>query len=463
MHAISGNSATGCRLKLRIVVMALLLCAGLATAALVHSPRAHAAGAGPIIHWDSSMIYAGQNNGYPWGPVGEQASVHGAQFLDVAVLSKQINLALIAGDVNNPPGGDSSYEFCKLAGPKISIGSANVDASGNFDYQFTWPSAASSGAYSICAYNTVDGLPAGNVDDGPFTVLSGSAPSVAVSRSTVAAGESITVTGSHWVPPQPVNVYIAACADCDGPIVVHGTAHSSGLHSGTFSITFTIPAAAAPGAYVAGAIANSILDVGPAGARHVTITAAAPTATPQPTATVAQATQTSAAGSGTGNTGSSNDQGGTLFGFSPVVLVAGGISILLLLLALILVIILLARRGAKQTPPSGGAQSGWGGQGPQTGGYPAYGAAPMEPTPSGSGSVQQNWQTLAPGWNDQTPPTVNQYPPQGDETPTRTNMSQFADPALYPPAPPAAYPPPRGDTPTQPGSYNDGPPDPYRS
>ena len=74
--------------------------------------------------------------------------------------------------------------------------------------------------------------------------------------------------------------------------------------------------------------------------------------------------------------------------------------------------------------------------------------------------MKQNWETLAPGWGDQTPPTVARGLPQGDDSPTRPTYSHIPDPA-YPPAPPAMYPPPSGETPTQPGQYGDSPPNPY--
>lgn len=443
----------------RVGLLLVLALVGLVAASALQSPRAQAAGSGPIIHWDSSTIYPGQNNGFPWGPVGEIVTVHGEKFLDAAVLGQPVNLALIAGDVNNPPGGDSSYSFCKLAGPKVAVGQATVDGSGNFDFTFTWPAAAGSGNYSICAYNTLDGLPAGNIDDGPFAVLAASAPSVSVSRSSVGVGEKITVTGKNWVPPQDVNVYIAACVDCDGPVIVAGTAHSGGLNTGTFSITFTIPGNATLGDYVAGANAHSVLDVGPTGGKPVKITAAAPTPTTAPTATVAPTpTSSGNAGAGNGNTDNGNSTGSQ--NTSPLLFVAIGVGLLLLILAILLVV-LLARRGANPASPgaAGGPASGFPSPGPGAGGYPAYGGDPLPS--AGGASVQQNWQTLPPGWGDQTPPTVVQGMPQGDDSPTQVNISHMVDPNLYPPAPPASYPPPGGDTPTQPGIYGDASPKPY--
>lgn len=441
------------RPALSLLMLAALAC--LIATGLPYAPSVHAAGSDPIIHWDSSMIYPGQNSGYPWGPVGEQVTVHGEKFTASGVVGQPIKLQLVAGDVNNPPGGGSSYEFCKLAGPKIPLQQVTVDGSGKFDSNFTWPAAAGSGMFSICAYNTLDGLPVGNIDDGPFTVLSSSAPSVAVSRTTVPAGETVTVTGKNWTPPQDVNVYIAACADCDGPVIVAGTAHSSGLHAGTFSITFTIPSSTPSGDFVAGANAHSVLDVGPSGAKHLTITAATPpTPTSEPTTTQSTAVTRNGAGNGANNSG-----GGTIGGISPLVLILLGVGLLLLLL-LIIIVVLVARRGAKRTPPggTGGRAPGRGGSGPSPDGYAGYG--PGAPQPAG-GSVQQNWSTLAPGWGEQTPPTVTQGSSQRDASATSAGYSQMVDPVAYPPAPPAAYPPASGDTPTQPGHYPDAPPDPY--
>lgn len=442
-------------LLLSALLLALAL-GGAAAIGVVSAPSVRAAGTDPVIHWDSNMIYPGQNNGYPWGPVGELVTVHGEKFTDSAVLGQPIKLALIKGDVNNSPGG-SPYEFCKLAGPKIAVGQTNVDGAGKFDFNFKWPAAAGSGMYSICAYNTLDGFPAGNIDDGPFTVLSSSAPSIAVSRTSVGQGETITVTGKNWTPPQDVNVYIAACVDCDGPIIVSGTAHSSGLHAGTFSIKLTIPSAATPGSYVAGANAHGgVLDVGPAGGKHVTITAAAPTVTAEPSQTVAQATTVVGNGSGNGNA----DDGGILGGVSPLVLIIAGVGLLLLVILAILLVVMLARRGGNKPPASAtnGSAPGWGGSGPPVSGFPGpgYGSA----SPPANGTVQQNWGTLPPGWGDQTPPTVTPGIPQGEDASTRANFSRFPDPA-YPPAPPPAYPAPGGETPTQPRSYSEEPSNPH--
>src|SRR5437764_876496 len=114
----------------RANVLAVILLAVLAAASLHPSAGARAAGNGPIIHWNSSMIYAGQNNGYPWGPVGENAIVNGANFAP----NVQLRLMLVRGDSNNNPAA------CRSSG--VTVGTVTVSRSGTFQQSFTWPVAA---------------------------------------------------------------------------------------------------------------------------------------------------------------------------------------------------------------------------------------------------------------------------------------------------------------------------------
>ena len=107
--------------KPRFALLLLLALAGLAATNMLHSQRAEAAGGDPIIHWDSSMIYPGQNNGYPWGPVGEQVRIHGEKFTAGEVVGQAIKLALLQGDVNNPPGGGSSMSFANSRGRSFRL------------------------------------------------------------------------------------------------------------------------------------------------------------------------------------------------------------------------------------------------------------------------------------------------------------------------------------------------------
>src|SRR5689334_16499230 len=82
--------------------------------------------------WGASMIYAGQNNGNPEGPVGEHALVHGTKFTPGTY-----TLAVVKGDVNTS--GQSPVEFCKLS-QKVAVGgSVTAAGDGTFDAPFDWP------------------------------------------------------------------------------------------------------------------------------------------------------------------------------------------------------------------------------------------------------------------------------------------------------------------------------------
>src|SRR5207249_998190 len=197
------------------------------------------AGNGPIIHWNSSMIYAGQNNGNPWGPVGENASVNGENF----PVNKQLRLVLVAGDSNSSPGA------CKT--PVTTVSSLMTDNTGKFAHNFSWPVSAGqmNKEYSICALLASSGSVVSSRDDGPFTVLAASPPVIALSASSVMVGGTLTITGHSWVPPQPVNINIAGCADCEqGSTEVTSTVvNSTGLNNGSFSVNVTIPASTKTG------------------------------------------------------------------------------------------------------------------------------------------------------------------------------------------------------------------------
>jgi hypothetical protein len=222
--------------------------------------------ANAIIHWDASMIFAGQNNGNPWGPVGENALVHGENFPP----DKQLSVILAPGNSNN------GASVCNSS--VATVGSVTTSGKGTFSLSFTWPSAAGSlnGSYSICSL-----LPSGGVasfrDDGPFTVLSSSAPSISVSPTSLNPGDNVIVSGQNWVPPQQVSVSITGSSP-----LTSTTANSSGLNSGTFSVTITISSNVQPGSYVVSAdTGNNLLH---SGTQNISI-ALAPTPTPTATAT----------------------------------------------------------------------------------------------------------------------------------------------------------------------------------
>ncbi len=365
----------------RGAVSALVMVLAGALALAWAAPLAHAGGGcgttQACIHWSSDMIYAGHNNGNPEGPVGEHASVTGEGFTP----SEHISLRLVQGDVNNPPGGGSAYEFCKLGYPRVDGVATSIiaDSTGHFTANFTWPTAANSGEWSVCAIDTVSGFPAplgaGSIDDGPFSVLSGNAPSLVLSSVTVHPGGSVTVTGHHWLPGQDqIFVYAGPCADCGGTPLATDTVTSNG--SGIFTATLSFSASAKPGKYIVSAhTQNGVLDTFTSGP-HITV-ALAPTPTPMPTATATVApipTATVASGGGSSSAGSSAGISSGLL----ALLLAGGA----LLLALLGLALFLLTRRRPPPPPDGGS-----GPGPRGGFGPT--SYPPSYTPAGSNDVTQ--------------------------------------------------------------------------
>ncbi len=356
-HSLSSTLLGKWRLSLALGLLVILM-----MGSVYQSSAARAAGSGPIIHWNSSMIYAGQNNGNPWGPVGENASVNGQNF----PVNRQLRLILVAGDSNNTP------TACKTS--VVTVSSVTTDNTGQFAQNFSWPVSAGevNKEYSICAVSAGD---ANNVvssrDDGPFTVLSASPPVIALSASSVTAGATLTITGHSWVPPQPVNINIAGCADCEpGNTEVASTViDSMGLNDGSFSVSVTIPASTKTGNYVVNAFTQSGLDanyiVG-SGVQHLAINGATPTATatspatvtPTATATVAATatvtattlpTVTATTVTSNSNTSTNDSSGG---GNGPMLLLFVALGVLLLAIAGVVIFMLLQRSSLGKRPSS---------------------------------------------------------------------------------------------------------------
>lgn len=385
---------------------------------VARGPVARAGGCSPCIHWDSNMIYAGLNNGYPEGPVGENATVHGTGFSP----SQSIGFAVVQGDIN--ASGDPQH-FCNIGSPKVPLpGTATSDGSGAFDYSFAWPAAASSNLWSICAYDSVNSA-IGAADDGPFSVLSSSPVMVSVNKPSFQAGETIPVTGLNWLPggQRPIFVYIGPCVDCGGTPIASATTTSAS--DGSFTVNLTIPASAAPGNYLVSANGyTGLLDVGQTNSIPITVSAPVPTATTAaPTATTAAPTATSTTATGGAHTASGGDNTGLL-----IALIVG-LVVLLAVLAGLLAYLLTRRKGAagpggpqQPTPVPVGAppQAMYG---PPAGAHAPYGIPDYDALP------MPDWQDPNAGWD---PAATTGLP--GDTSP-----GQYADSLseLYPPRPPA--------------------------
>lgn len=340
-------------LFLPVVLLAMM------SLSLLASPTAHAGGSGPIIHWDSSMIYAGQNNGYPWGPVGENTIVHGAGF----TANQNLRLVVSPGDSN------ADANVCQQSVLTIVVATVTSDSAGNFTQNFPWPGAAGhvNQGYSICALLMADNSTVSSRDDGPFTVLTSNPPVITLSASSVAAGNTITVSGQNWVPPQSVSINIAGCAACEpgNTEVKNVSVNSTGLNSGSFSAVITIPASTKPGNYVVDALTPGGLEAFyTTGVKHLTITSApvaatptpspSPTSQPSPTPTTASASPTASptvAGTttsvtnstGTGNNSSNTGGGNTGHGTLIIVLLV----LAMLLFAIAAIVVLMMMRSSK--------------------------------------------------------------------------------------------------------------------
>lgn len=318
-------------------------------------PAALAAGGDPIIHWDSTMIYAGQNNGYPWGPVGENTIVHGANFSS----NQQLRLIVVPGDSNN------NALVCKQTG--VTVATVTTNTSGTFDQNFPWPASANqiNQGYSICSILAAGGKVASSKDDGPFTVLTANPPVIDISSNNVQAGGNVTVTGHNWVPPQQVSINIAGCAACEpgSSEVTNVSTTSTGLNAGSFSVSVAIPASTKPGNYVVDALTSTGLEAFyTTGVQHLTITAApitspptvnpTPTKSPAATATATQAATVTATTTSSGTTDStssgSSDNGGKNNTLFIIVLIA--IALVLFAIAGVIIFIPMLRSRSRAAP-----------------------------------------------------------------------------------------------------------------
>lgn len=426
--------------KARALLLLPVVLLAMFSLSLLTSPTAHAGGSGPIIHWDSSMIYVGQNNGYPWGPVGENTIVHGANF----TANTNLRLVVSPGDSNN------DATVCQQSLLTIVVGTTTTDNTGGFTQNFAWPGAAGkvNQGYSICALLVSDNSTASSRDDGPFTVLTASPPVITLSKSSVAAGNTVTVSGQNWVPPQAVSINIAGCAACEpgNTEVTNVSVNSTGLNSGSFSKVITIPASTKPGNYVVDALTPSGLEAFyTTGIKHLTITAApatvTPTATVSPSAT-APATPTTASASpttigtvtnvtnsaNTGN-GSSNTGGGNTGQSTLIIVLLVGAVLLFAAAALVILLMLRSSRKRASGDPQPSVQNGFNGQNIPSGQFGQFNATGSSPgnfpqqfgQPSQPGSFPQQF-----GQPVQQPSGSGFTPPYAQPTEAYTSVNNFA-------------------------------------
>ena len=377
-----------------ILALTLALMIFLGTA-LSQSPQAHAIAnaSAPVIHWDQSMLFPGQNNNNPWGPVGEAAVVHGTGFTS----GQQLKLIIVPGDSNSTP---TACQPASYTSPNSAVvGQATVSTSGTFDANFTWPggignTGSSPVLNSICALNASDNTVISSKDDGPFTVLTQNLPIVSLSTNTISAGESITVSGQNWVPPQQLTINIAGCEECDpgNTTLANVPVNSTGQNTGSFSTSIVIPTTATPANYLVNVLnQNGTLDayhIG-AGVQHLAVTASLITPTPTVAASpTAAATQTVIASPTTAATSNTTTPANTSGGNGAMMVILIAIIVVVLAIGGLVIFMLMQRKKQAQDPPLP----------PSIPGSPPPGQAPL----SGQMNIGQ-FQQYAPPGNPLTP------------------------------------------------------------
>jgi hypothetical protein len=172
-----------------------------------------------------------------------------------------------------------------------SAPTTNSDGQGSFQLSTTWPDNANQATtnYYICAIASSSGNSSGNGSGGgaalsaknnSFTVAQ--PVQIKVSAQTVQAGDTVTISGSGWLPPQQVTVAI----ESSNGILTSTTIQSSSIDSmtGNFSASLTVPATADPRDYDVKVYASNEPTMAQMLSAAITVTSANATSQATPTA-----------------------------------------------------------------------------------------------------------------------------------------------------------------------------------
>jgi hypothetical protein len=212
---------------------------------------------------------------------------------------------------------------CKAGGSLAQFSSQpieTVQGDGTFDLQTTWPNNANQpgAAYYVCALSSTT---AGESAISGQTFSVAQPVTVSTSSTSVNPGDTITITGDNWLPPQQLQVsIIPSQGGTNNTIIANTTTTPDG--NGHFSVSLTINSDAQPSPYGVSVVATNepTLTNQP---NNTIITVNAPiTPTPMPTATPT-ATPTPIATATTGNSGGSNGNGVIILAF-----ILGGLGLL---------------------------------------------------------------------------------------------------------------------------------------
>lgn len=213
---------------------------------------------------------------------------------------------------NGDPGGNGLTPF--TTNPTI-----NAQGDGSFTLDTTWPDTATTQGtpYYICAISRKSQV----ISINSFTVAQ--TATITVNQTTANIGDSITVTGSNWLPPQEITVTLVP-SNNDTPIATQTVYPGT---DGNFSTSLTIPNNTASGTYSIRVSATNEPTLKASKDSALTISNGTPTPTAAPSPTPA-ATPTTTTGSNTG--------GSTLNSVTLLIYALGGMGALLIIIGIIL-------------------------------------------------------------------------------------------------------------------------------
>jgi hypothetical protein len=223
--------------------------------------------------------------------------------------------------------------------PFSSSPTTTAQTDGALAVDTTWPNSASTAttAYYICALSTT----AKALSTNAFTVAQ-PVTIDAVTPASVAPGGQVTITGSNWLPVQPLAV--AVVMGNSGAIAENNNVMPDG--NGHFSVMLTLLATAQPQAYSVRVTAVNEQSMTLVNNNALTVTQAvtptptpttAPSPTPSPTSVpTATATATPTPPASTGTTPTNTDGGGGNPLFTFLIFALGGLGTLLVIVGAIM-------------------------------------------------------------------------------------------------------------------------------
>jgi hypothetical protein len=225
---------------------------------------------------------------------------------------------------------------CKAGGELTQFSSQPVEtvqADGTFALYTTWPKNANrpGTAYYVCALSSNT---AGESAISGQTFSVAQKVTVSASTSSVNPGDSITLTGDNWFPPQQLQVNIVPSRGVGNANNAIASTTATPDSNGHFSISLTIDSNAQPGQYVISVTAPNepTLTNQPNNTSRITVTAqATPTPIPTPTPILTDTPTPTATPMPAGTTGGSNGNGGVtilafmLGGLGLLCVIVGGI------------------------------------------------------------------------------------------------------------------------------------------